>query len=194
MSEEDYQRNPAVRLLAAELSKADYHFQERDDERAPKYLLLPSGGKANRVMMGGTLLSVEDTSSGDGTPFWKARVEDPSGEFMVFAGQYQPEAASVLQTIANADDKPPAFVHVVGKTTEYRPEDDEGEVIVNVRPETVSVVNEAQRNNWLQETAGRTIERLEQEDGEYVRQAEDRYGNRVQLLRDDVQDVLEALE
>jgi len=130
----------------------------------------------------------------DGTPFWKARVEDPTGEFMVFAGQYQPEAASVLQTIADAEDKPPAFVHVVGKTTEYRPEDDEGEVIVNVRPENVSVVSDEHKSSWMKETAGRTVERLEEQDGEYVRQAEDRYGNRVQLLRDDVQEVLEALE
>lgn len=191
---EQYQRNPAVRVLAAELNKSDYHFKEEDSDRAPNYLLLPSGGKANRVMMGGTLLSVEDTSSGDGTPFWKARVEDPTGDFMVFAGQYQPEAAAVLQSIDDADDKPPAFVHVVGKTTEYRPEDDEGEVIVNVRPETVSVVSEEHKSTWTKETAGRTIERLEQQEGEYVRQAEDRYGDRVQLLRDDVQAVLEDLE
>lgn len=191
---EQYQRNPAVRILAAELNKSDYHFKEEDDERAPNYLLLPSGGKANRVMIGGTLLSVEDTSSGGGNPFWKARVEDPTGDVMVFAGQYQPEAASVLQTIANSDDKPPAFVHVVGKTTEYRPEDDESEVIVNIRPETVSVVDEHQKSNWLRETAGRTIERLEQQEGEYVRQSEEQYGDRVQLLRDDVQEVLEDIE
>jgi RPA family protein len=191
---QEYQRNPAVRMLAAELNKSDYHFQETDDERAPKFLLLPSGGKANRVMMGGTVLSVEDASSGDGTPFWKAEVEDPSGRFMMFAGQYQPEAASVLQMIANSDDKPPAFVHVVGKTKEYRPEDDESEVIVNIRPENVAIVDQQQKRNWLYETAESTINRLEQTEGEYVRMAEDRYGSRAQLLREDVQSTLESLE
>lgn len=191
---QEYQRNPAVRVLAAEINKADYHFQETDDDRAPNYLLLPSGGKANRVMMGGTVLSVEDTSSGDGSPFWKATIEDPTGQFMVFAGQYQPEAAQVLQMIANSDDKPPAFVHVVGKTKEYRPEDDEGEVIVNVRPEDIAIVDEQQKRNWLHETAEKTIERLEQDEGEYVRQSEDQYGDRVTLLKSDVQDVLESLE
>lgn len=191
---QEYQRNPAVRVLASEINKADYHFQETDDDRAPNFLLLPSGGKANRVMMGGTVLSVEDTSSGGGSPFWKATIEDPTGKFMVFAGQYQPEAASVLQMIANSDDKPPAFVHVVGKTKEYRPEDDEGEVIVNIRPEDIAIVDEQQKRNWLHETAEKTVERLEKTEGDYVRQSEERYGDRVTLLKSDVQDVLESLE
>lgn len=191
---QEYQRNTAVRLLAGELNKSDYHFQETDDERAPKYLLLPSGGKANRVMMGGTILSVEDTSDEGDNPFWKARVEDSSGEFMMFAGKYQPDAAETLRKIHNSEDKPPAFVLVVGKTREYRPEGEEDEVIVNVRPESISVVDEQQKENWMYESARQTIDRLDDNDGEYVRKSEDRYGDRVGLLRDDVQAVLEKLE
>lgn len=195
MSQEQYQRNPAVRVLASELQKADYHFQEEDQERAPKYLLLPSGGKANRVMMGGTLVGIEDASNdSSNNPFWKARINDGTGEFLAFAGQYQPEASAAMQELAKDDTIPPAYVNVVAKTKEYRPDDDEGEVIVNLRPEQVSVVSAQHRDNLLRETAERTIERLEQNEGEYVRQAEDRYGDRVDLLKDDVMDALEAIE
>lgn len=190
---QEYQRNPAVRLLSAELDKCDYHFQETDEERAPNFLLLPSGRKANRVMMGGTLMEVEDTSD-DSTPYWKARVNDGTGEFLAFAGQYQPEAASVLQTIANDDSMPPAFVLMVGKTREYRPEDEEGEVIVNLQPNTISVVDEEQRDMWLKDTVESTISRLEQSEGEYVRRSEDRYGDRVSMLKSDVLESLENLE
>lgn len=188
-----YQRNKAVRVLATELQKADYHFKENDQERAPKYLLLPSGGKANRVMIGGTLLRVEDASSGD-KPFWKAKVEDPTGNVTLLAGDYQPEASSVLRSISESEDKPPAFVNVVGKTREYRPDDEEDKVIVNISPENVSVVTEEQKNNRLRETVDQTIERLEQTEGEYVRRAEDRYGNRTQLIKDEVLEALESIE
>lgn len=191
---QQYQRNPAVRLLAAELNKSDYHFQETDEERAPNFLLLPSGGKANRVMMGGTLMEVENTSGDSSNPYWKARINDGTGEFLAFAGQYQPEAASVFQQIANDDSMPPAFALMVGKTREYRPEEEESEVIVNLQPNTVSIVDEEERDTWLRDTINSTISRLEQSEGEYVRRAEDRYGNRANLLKDDLLEALENLE
>lgn len=191
---EQYERNQAVRLLSAELQKADYHFQEEDKERAPKYLLLPSGGKANRVMMGGTLMEVEDTSSDGNNPYWRARVNDGAGDFLAYAGQYEPDAASKFQQIANDDSMPPAFVLMVGKTSEYRPEDEENEVIVSLRPKKVSIVDQNQRNNWLRETVEHTIERLEETEGSDVRRAEEHYGSRTKLFRDDLLEVLEGLE
>ncbi len=193
MSTNYAQRQTAKRLLASELNEADYHFQEEDRERAPNYLLLPSGDKANRVMMGGTLMSVEDISNDD-EPFWRAQIEDGTGSFLAFAGQYDPEAASVLQKVANSDNMPPAYVIVIGKTKEYRPEDDESEVLVNVRPETIALVSEQQRNNWLKETAEHTLNRLENDSGEYVAQAVERHGDRVKLLKEDIRNTLEKLE
>ncbi len=190
---QDYVREPAKRVLAAELEEADYHFQEEEGEREPSYLLLPSGGKANRVMMGGTIMEVEDTSNSN-SPFWKARINDGTGEFLAFAGQYEPEAASTLQHINSEPGMPPAFVLIVGKTREYRPEDDESEVIINIRPEQVAIVDEGQRNNWLKEAAAHTLDRLEMSEGDYVRQAEERYGNRVELLKNPVRTALGNLE
>lgn len=194
MSENQYQRNPSVRVLASELRKSDYHFKETDKEKAPNYLLLPSGDKANRIMMGGTLVGIEDISDGS-DPYWRARVNDGTGEFAVYAGQYQPEVASKLQELNNDPSVPPAYVNVVGKTREYRPEGDEGEVIISIKkPEYINVVTSEHRDNLLREAAEQTIERLEKSEGEYVRRAEERYGDRVQLLKDDVLNALESIE
>ncbi len=194
MSTNYAERQPAKRLFASELEVADYHFKEEDRERAPNYLLLPSGDKANRVMMGGTLMSVDDISKEGDDPFWKARIEDGTGEFLAFAGQYDPEAASVLQKVDSDETMPPAYVIVIGKTKEYRPDDDESEVLINIRPETIALVSEEQRNNWLKETTEHTLNRLENNTGEHVAQAVDRYGDRAELFKDDIRDILEKLE
>lgn len=194
MSSNYAQRQPAKRLFASELNEADYHFKETDEDRAPNYLLLPSGDKANRVMMGGTIMSVEDVSKEGNDPFWNAVIQDGTGEFRAFAGQYSPEAASVFQSISESDSMPPAYVIIIGKTKEYRPEDDESEVLINIQPETVSIVSEQQRNNWLKETAEHTVNRLENQTGEYVLQADERHGDRVKLLKSDVREVVSKLE
>lgn len=196
MSSNYANREPAKRLFASELETADYHFKETDEDRAPNYLLLPSGDRANRVMMGGTLLSVEDVSSDDddSSSFWKARINDGTGEFLAFAGQYDPEAASQLQSINSDESIPPAYVIVIGKTKEYRPEEDESEVIINIRPESVAVVSAEQRDNFMKETAAHTLDRLESEEGQYVLQADERYGDRVSIMKDSVMQVLEDIE
>jgi RPA family protein len=195
MSQNYAERQPAKRLFAAELNEADYHFKETDEDRAPNYLLLPSGDKANRVMMGGTLMSVEDVSNEGNDPFWKAVIQDRTGEFRAFAGKYSPEAASVvLQGVKQDESMPPAYVIVIGKTREYRPEDDESEILINIQPETIAIVSEEQRNNFIKETAEHTINRLENETGEYVLQADERHGDRVSLLKNDVRESLGMLE
>jgi RPA family protein len=195
MSQNYAERQPAKRLFAAELNEAYYHFKETDEDRAPNYLLLPRGEKANRVMMGGTLMSVEDVSNEGNDPFWKAVIQDGTGEFRAFAGKYSPEeAASVLQGVKQDESMPPAYVIVIGKTKEYRPEDDESEILINIQSETIAIVSEEQRNNFIKETAEHTINQLENETGEYVLQADERHGDRVSLLKNDVRESLGMLE
>lgn len=69
-------------------------------------------------------------------------------------GQYQPEAASALR-----DTEPPAYVSVVGKPRTYETED--GTVNVSLRPENITVVDDATRDRWVVETAERTLDRIE---------------------------------
>jgi len=119
-------REVARRAFAHEYNDASYTFKESDDERAPVYALLPTGERANRVFIVGTLTETEDI--GEDSEYWRGRIVDPTGTFFTYAGQYQPEAASALRDI-----EPPAYVAVVGKPRTF--ETDDGDVNVSVRPE-----------------------------------------------------------
>ncbi|MFB6353898.1 MAG: RPA family protein, partial [Halobacteriales archaeon] len=146
-----------------------YTFKESDDERAPVYLLLPTGAAANRVFVVGTLTETEDV--GSDSEYWRGRVVDPTGTFFVYAGQYQPEAAGVLREL-----EPPAYVAVTGKPRTY--ETDDGTVNVSVRPEAITVVDEPTRQRWVVETAERTLDRVaavDDETNEYARMAAEQY-------------------
>jgi RPA family protein len=152
MSESAPTREVARRTFAAEFNDATYTFKESDDERAPVYSLLPTGARANRVFVVGTLTETEDV--GEDSEYWRGRIVDPTGTFFAYAGQYQPEAASVLR---NAE--PPAYVAVVGKARTY--ETDDGDVNVSIRPESSSIVDGEARDAWVAETAEQTKARLE---------------------------------
>jgi len=162
-------REVARRVFASEFNDAGYTFKESDDERAPVYLLLPTGASANRVFFIGTLTERDDV--GEDSEYWRGRIVDPTGTFFVYAGQYQPEAASTLRAL-----EPPAYVAVVGKPRTY--ETDDGEVRVSVRPESITTVDAAVRDRWVAETARRTIDRVaafDDDGNEYARMADEQY-------------------
>ena len=151
MSQSAPTREVARRVFASEFNDAGFTFTESDDERAPVYALLPTGESSNRVFFVGTLTEKEDV--GEDAEYWRGRIVDPTGTFFVYAGQYQPEAASKLR-----DLEPPAYVAVVGKPRTY--ETDDGTVRVSVRPESITEVDADTRDRWVAETARRTIERV----------------------------------
>jgi hypothetical protein len=189
MSAEIPSREVARRAFAGEFNDASYTFRESDDERAPIYLLLPTGERANRVFVVGTLTEKENI--GEESEYWRGRVVDPTGTFFAYAGQYQPEAAATLREI-----EPPAYVAIVGKPRTYEPEDGDG-VLVSIQPESVSVVDAATRDRWVVETAERTLDRIEAfdaETNEYAAMAEERYDLPVETYRDKVIAALESLE
>jgi len=178
-------REVARRVFAREFNDASYTFKESEEERAPVYLLLPTGERANRVFLVGTLTETEDV--GEDSEYWRGRVVDPTGTFFVYAGQYQPEAAGVLRDLT-----PPAYVAVAGKPRTY--ETDEGDVNVSVRPESITVVEEATRDRWVVETAERTLDRIERfgdEANEYARMATEQYGGDATAYREMVVAALE---
>ena len=202
MSQAELTREVARRVFASEFNDSTYTFKESDDERAPNYALLPTGDRANRVFLVGTLTETEDV--GEDSEYWRGRVVDPTGTFFVYAGQYQPEAASILR-----DTEPPAYVAVVGKPRTYETED--GTVNVSVRPESIAVVDAATRDRWVVETAERTLDRIEAfeeweaeqeapESGstaptnEYAQMTHDRYDSPVENYRRAVIQALEQLE
>jgi len=165
-------REVARRVFATEFNDATYTFKESDEERAPVYALLPTGERANRVFIAGTLTETEDV--GSDSEYWQGRVVDPTGTFFMYAGQYQPDAANVLR-----EAEPPLYVSVVGKPRTF--ETDDGEVNVSVRPESITVVDTDTRDRWVVDTATRTLERAaafdaEDATGEYAAMAGEQYG------------------
>jgi RPA family protein len=148
-----FSREVARRVFAEELRSSNYSFRDGDDQYqyAPQYLLTPTGARCNRVFLTGTLTERDDI--GGDTEYWRGRVVDPTGSVLIYAGQYQPEAASVLAGI-----EPPAFVAVVGKPSMYQTED--GNVIVSIRAEAIRTVDQKTRNRWIMDAAKRTLERL----------------------------------
>jgi len=188
-------REVARRVFAREFNDASYTFKESDDDRAPVYVLLPTGQRANRVFLVGTLTETEDV--GEDSEYWQGRVVDPNGDtFFMYAGQYQPDAASMLREL-----EPPAYVAVVGKPRTY--ETDEGDVNVSVRPESISQVDEATRDRWVVEAAERTLERVRRfrdadpeapDIDEYVAMAHEQYADDVEPYRQSVVGALESME
>ena len=181
-------REVAQRVFAREFNDGSETFKESDEERAPVYLLLPTGERANRIFFVGTLTETEDV--GSDSEYWQGRVVDPTGTFYVYAGQYQPEAASALREI-----DPPEYVAVAGKPRTF--ETDDGETNVAVRPESITVVNADARDRWVVEAAERTIERIrafEDDTNEYARMAAERYELPVENYRRAAVSALESLE
>lgn len=181
-------REVAQRVFAAEFNEARYTFRESDDERAPVYALLPTGAKANRVFVTGTLTETDDV--GDEDEYWRGRIVDPTGTFFAYAGQYQPEAAGLLR-----DTEPPAFVAIVGKPRTY--ETDDGTTNVSLRPESMSIVDTVARDHWVVETAERTLERIEAFDNpgnEYAQMAREQYELDVEDFRVHVVTALEQID
>ena len=148
-----FSREVARRIYAEELKSSNYSFRDGEDQHqyAPSYLLTPTGAKCNRVFLVGTLIEKDDI--GGDTEYWRGRVVDPTGSILIYAGQYQPEAAQILAGLET-----PCFVAVVGKPNLYQTDD--GNIIISLRAESISQANESTRNQWILDTARRTLERL----------------------------------
>ncbi len=143
-------REVAWRVFAWEFNRSNLHISE-GDERAPNYIITPTGVKCNRLFIVGVVTEVENI--GKDNALWRGRVADPTGVFTVYAGQYQPEAAIFLSEL-----NIPAYVAVVGKARKFEPED--GSVYTSVRPEEINIADEKLRDRWVLDTAERTLERI----------------------------------
>ncbi len=181
----EYKREVAHRIFAQELRDTSLVL-ERDveDAYAPQYVVTPTGVKVNRVFIVGTLTEKEDIGT-DGE-YWRARISDPTGTFFVYAGQYQPDAMRVV-----AESEVPEFMAVVGKVGVYTTEDDN--VMTSIRPETITVVDAATRDQWVIETARQTLDRmksLEESDSP----AKEHYSLDVEQYQQMVKSALEMLQ
>jgi len=143
-------REVAWRIFAFEFNRSNLYMAD-GDERAPNYIITPTGVKCNRLFIVGVVTEIENI--GHDNNLWRARIADPTGVFSVYAGQYQSEAAIFLSEL-----QVPAYVAVVGKARKFEPE--VGSVYVSVRPEEINSADEKLRNRWVLDTAERTLERI----------------------------------
>ena len=143
-------REVAHRVFATEFDDATVSYRERDEERAPNYVITPTGARANRVFVVGVLTEVEPVNDG----VVRARIADPTGAFVSYAGQYQPEALAAYDRLDT-----PSVVALTGKARTFEPDDDD-RVYTSVRPETVTEVDAATRDRWIVSAAEATLSRL----------------------------------
>ncbi len=144
-------RETAWRLFPGELNSSTLE-RRGTDEKSPAYVLTPLGTTVNRVMIAGVLTDIENKGS-ESEPLWNGRINDPTGNYYISVGRYQPEAAAVMATLET-----PSLVAVIGKLKTYTTND--GRVFVSVRPERIANITEEQRNVWLLEAARSMWDRL----------------------------------
>ncbi|WP_135303209.1 hypothetical protein [Haloarcula amylovorans] len=145
-------REVAHRLFAAEFDDADFSYSESDEERAPNYVVTPTGARVNRLFAVGVLTEIEQVNE----EVLRARIVDPTGPFVVYAGQYQPDALAFLESAT-----PPLFVAITGKARTFEPEDGD-RVFTSIRPESISEVDAGTRDRWVVQAAEQTVERIAQ--------------------------------
>lgn len=155
------EREVAQRVFAKEfndstLSLASVSADDSSDVNSPNILISPTGVRINRVFVAGVITEVENLGSETGTEreLWRARISDPTGVFIVYAGQYQPEAAIFLSAV-----EVPSYVAVVGKARVYEPE--KGSVFISIRPEEINNVTSITRDRWVADTADLTLKRFD---------------------------------
>ncbi len=144
-------REVAKRVFAGEYRESDLMVKDGEDEFSPSYVITPTGERCNRLFIVGVLTEVQDI--GESSELYRARISDPTGTFLAYAGNFQPEANRFLSEI-----EPPSFVALSGKANIYEP--DENTAIASIRPEIIKLSNETERDRWIVRTAQLTLERL----------------------------------
>ena len=188
---QEFKRETAIRIFAQEFIESDLTFKEGDDERAPRYLLTPTGARCNRLFIVGTLTEKEDI--GIESEYWRARVADPTGVFLVYAGQYNIESMRTLSDM-DEDIDHPNIIAVTGKPNTY---ETDGVVITSVRPESIQVVDAVTRDTWIIDTAIHTMKRLkkiEENGDEDILKAREHYSTEIEYYKEMVLVALKALE
>ena len=145
-------REIARRVFAAEFRLADESIRVGAGERAPTYVISPGGAWMNRVFAVGVLTEQTDVSAGE---MIRARIADPTGAVVTYAGQYQPTAAARLDQATVG-----SMLALTGKARTYQPDDGDA-VYTSIRPEAVTVVDAPTQEQWIVDTAVATLRRVD---------------------------------
>ena len=149
-----FKREPAKRVFAAEFRGCKFSEKFSTDEKAPTFILTPTGEITARLLIVGVATSKERTTTKDkSNTMYRARVNDGTGDFFISASSFQPEAMMQLAKI-----EVPAIVSIVGKPKVYNKED--GTIFTSVNAESVTIVDKETREIWKLDTAKSTMDRI----------------------------------
>jgi hypothetical protein len=148
-----YIREPAVRVFAGEFNTSKLLKKYSDDEKAPSYLITPTGAVANRVLISGVLVEKIEKEDLHGSKWYKLKINDNTGMFTVTIGTYQPDAIREIAEIAA-----PEFVVVIGKPSVF--ENENGSIFTSLKAENIIVCDPDTRNIWTMDTAQQTLARI----------------------------------
>lgn len=176
-------REVAKRVFAYELVRSTHQIEDS----GLKYVLTPTGERANRIFSVAVLLDKEEI--GADTNQWRLRLSDPTGSFYAYVGKYQPEALEIV-----ADIDVPELIAIVGKIRVF-----EGlsKKLVSVRPENIAVVDIPVRDYWVIETAKKTFERIkvmEKEGSEDAKLAKQIYNPDLNEYKEMIRKALETVK
>jgi len=176
-------REVAKRVFAYELVRSTHQIEDS----GLKYVLTPTGERANRIFSVAVLLDKEEI--GADTNLWRLRLSDPTGSFYAYVGKYQPEALEIV-----ADIDVPELIAIVGKIRVF-----EGlsKKLVSVRPENIAVVDIPVRDYWVIETAKKTFERIkvmEKEGSEDAKLAKQIYNPDLNEYKEMIRKALETVK
>jgi len=154
MTEMKYKRESAKRVFAAEFRGCKFAEKFSTDEKAPTFILTPTGEIAARLIIVGVITSKERTTTKDkANTIYRARVNDGTGDFFISASSFQPEAMMQLAKI-----EVPAIVSVIGKPKVFTKED--GTIFTSINAESITIVDKETREIWKLDTAKSTADRI----------------------------------
>jgi uncharacterized protein len=180
MTEVNYKRESAKRVFAGEFRGCKFSEKFSTVEKAPTFILTPTGEIASRLYIVGVMTDKERTTTKDKTnTVYRGRVSDGTGDFFISASSFQPDAMMQLARIET-----PTMVAVIGKPKIFKKED--GTVFTSVNAESVTVVPKDVRDMWKLETAMLTLSRIavmESGSVKAINNIKDRYNTDVEIYK-----------
>ena len=164
-----FKRSSMTKIPIAELTRTTHALPKGTEQYETQTYLSPAGRTIAKVMICGTAIEKEDV--GNDSSMWRVRISDPSGTVQIYAGMYQPEAAAVIAQL-----EIPCFVSVVGKLHIYEPE--EGNHIVSIRPDSVTIIDGEARDDFILDAALSMLRSVRKTSGETMKKVVDIYGEK----------------
>ncbi len=164
-------RYPAIRLFPQELYGVVKVNAGDKEKFIAASVVTRLGSTVSRVLVMGTATvinevvyeAVPEKNMSEMTRY-KMEIMTPVGDqyhnkfYVECDTKYSPEPASFMK--ANKDACP-FHVAVMGKIKVWTPPDDPNKHIVTIKPESIKMVNKEDVEQWLEETAKLTLERIE---------------------------------